>query len=876
MESMGERMRRAIFFLQRRRMQRELDEEMSFHLEEQIERNRAEGMSEGEARAAALRRFGNPTLLRERSWESWGWSSLDHLWQDLRFALHALAKTPCFALAVVLTLGIGIGANTAVFSAVYALLLNPYPFPHSERIVDLMAVHRGGDNQAAGYLDYLDWRQQATSFDAMAIAPWVHAYTLTGQGDPQRLLGGATNAEFWHVLAVEPVLGRFFTADEEQAGTAPVAVLTYDAWVHRFARDPAVLGRTLALDGRSVTIIGVLPNGFRFPGIASCEIFTPLRPDTSLGRTQHQYDVVARLKPDASVAQAQSEMDMIARRLEKTYPETSAGWRVRVETLRSALAEDARGPALLLSAIVACVLLLAAVNVSGLMLARATSRTREMAIRAALGAGRLRLVRQMLTESMLLSVTGGAVGCAVALGLMRVLRKAAPEEFALDANLHLNLPVLGFTLTIAVLAGLLAGLLPAWRAASTDPQSSLKEEGTSVSGSRRHQRQIGWLVAGEVALSVALLASAGMLTKSFLRAVHIDTGMEVERVLSFGIDLPRARFAANAQVAGFGRTLVERLRATPGIEQAATVVTLPLDGSMAGGDFVVEGRVAPREWGDAMVRYNAVSDGYFRTMGIPLERGRDFGVQDTGTSQPVAIVNDTLARRYFPGESAVGHRYQDSYDKKWRRIVGVVGAVKNSQLAKPAEPEVFAPQSQWASRGMSVVMRGRGDEAQLLAAARGVVRAIDANLLVENPRPMREVVANSLGAARLLMKLLLGFGLFALVLDAVGIYGIVDDAVRQRRHEVGIRMALGASRAQVLALMLCAGIVPALTGAVVGIPVALAATRLLGSVMNGARAQDPWLLFAVAALLVLVALGASLLPAWRAAKQDAILSLRAG
>lgn len=875
MADLGEIARRVSFFFCRRRMQRELDEEMQFHLDEQTARFCAEGMTAAEARAKALRCFGNPALLRERSWESWGGCGVDHLLQDLRFALHGMAKAPGLALAVVLTLSFGIGANTAVFSAVDALLLHPYPYPHSERIVDLMAVHRGGDNSRAGYLDYLDWRQQATSFEAVAIVPWEHRYTLTGMGEPQRVVGGATNASFWRVLAIPPALGRFFTESEEQAGAAPVAVLSDDAWAQRFARDPAILGRVLQLDGRAVTIVGVLPKGFRFPGIAHCEIFTPLLPDTALGRTQHQYDVVARLKPEVTLSAAQSEMNLIAQRMAALYPATGAGWNVRVTTLRAALAVDARGPVLLLFSIVACVLLLAAINVSGLLLARVTARSREMAIRAALGAGRLRLVRQMMTESVLLSVTGGVVGSLVALGFMRVLGKAAPEEFALETNLHLSLPVLGFTLATALLAGILAGLLPAWRAAGTDPQSTLKEEGGTMSGSRRHQRQMRWLVAGEVALSVILLACAGMLTHGFWRAMQIDTGMKMDGVMSFGLNLPRARYATETQMAGFDRQLVGRLRATPGMEAAATVMSLPLDGGMTGGDFVVEGRTAPRAWGDAMVRYNAVSDGYFHTMGIALRQGRDFGAEDTLASEPVAIVNETLARRYFPGESALGHRYRDAYDKKWRRIVGVVASVKNNQLFAPADPEVFAPQSQWKTRGMTVVVRGGAGAAASLAAVRAAVRAVDANLLLESPRPMRTVVADSLGEARLLMRLLLGFGIFALLLDAVGIYGIVDDAVRQRRHEVGIRMALGASRSAVLRLMLCVGLVPALAGVAVGIPLALASTRWLRAVLAGADRQNFSLLLLVAFTLALVALGASLLPALRSARQGSVQGLRA-
>jgi putative ABC transport system permease protein len=874
MEGLGEFWRRFLFLLRGGRFNREMEEELRFHLERKTEQNRDDGMSAEEAAYAARRRFGNAALLKEKSREAWGWSAVDHLLQDVKFAVRSLSRNPVFTAIVILTLAFGIGVNTAIFSAVHALLLNPYPFPQADRIVSVEARHISGKNDNTGYQDFLDWQRQNAVFESMAITPWTGEYTLTGQGEPQRIAGGGTTADFLRVLGIQPALGRFFTAEEDQPGAPRVAVLTYESWRQRLNADPGVLGRAMTVDGTQLTIVGVLPPGFVFPGIEACDFFAPLHGPSSLGRTQHQYGVVARLKPGITVAQAQSDMSTIAHRLELEYPATNTGWGVRVQPLSDALAEQVRTPVEIFFCTVGFVLLLACVNVSGLMLARASGRAKEIAIRSSLGAGRGRIVRQILTETVLLSVSGGAAGILLALWLMDVLRRAAPQQLALDAALRLNPAVLLFTLLVSLFTGIVSGFVPAWSASGGEPSSTLKNDGNAWSRSRSRNRLMSSLVAGEVALSVMLLAGAGLLVKSFITALRVETGLRVDHLLTFRLALPQAKYSSAPQAAMFYRNLVDRLNSSPGVEASSGVSTLPMTGGMQGGAFEVQGRPKAADWVDTSVQYSRSTPGYFRTMGIPVLRGRDFDERDTEASLPVGIVNDTLARRFFPGQDPIGQRYKDAYDGKWRTIVGVVGSVKSQQPMNPPVPGLFCPHAQSPSNWMWITLRARGDEADLTGMARAAVHSLDPDLPLLKIRTMQEVVSDSLSGTRLLMQFLAGFAIFALLLDAIGIYGIVDYSVRQRTHEMGIRVALGASYGNVVELVLRRGAIPAAAGVLLGLPVALAASGLLRAMLYGISPRDLTVFLGVPVVLLLVALGASILPARRAARVDPVIALR--
>lgn len=872
MASLGEVWRRFLFLWHGSRFNRDMDEEIRFHLEQRAQQNRSSGLSAQEAEQAARRRFGNVSLLEERIREAWGWSELDRLAQDVKFALRSLLRRPAFSLTIIVTLACGIGVNTAVFSAVYALLLHPYPFPQADRIVSLDARNSTGDNSGAGYQDFLDWQQQNSVFEAMAIVPTTGDYTLANRGEPQVLTGGRTTAGFWRVLGIQPALGRFFTSGEDRPGGPRVAILTHAAWKHRFGADPAVLGRAITLNGRPFTIIGVLPAGFVYPGIETCEFFTALQANTQLGRTQHQYDVVARLKPGIGVAQAQADMTAIARRLEQQFPETNKGWGIKVQPLRSYLAEGVREPVLLIFAIVASVLLLACVNVAGLLLARAAGRMKEMAIRASLGAGRGRIVRQFITETLLLSTLGGCGGVALSLLLMEVMRQAAPPQLALDSALLLNAAVLSFTLAISAVTGLLAGLFPAWTASRTEPSAVLKEESSTLSGGRTRNRLIAALVAAEVALSVILLAGAGLMVRSLTHALHADTGLRADRVLTFMLGLPAAHYS-DPQAAAFYRDLLQRLQSTPGVDSAAAVDTLPLTGDLEGGAFLLDDRPKPPDWRNRMVQYNASTPGYFRIMGIPVLRGRDFDDRDTATSTPVGIVNDTLARQYFPGQDPIGRKYRDDYDGSWRTIVGVVGSIAHQQPTAPPMPGVYAPEAQWPSRWLWIAVRARGNPAAIAAGVRATVRRMDSGLPLVKLRTMQQVRADSLSTASLLMQLLAAFSLFALLLDAVGIYGLVDYAARQHTHEMGVRLALGASRRAVFQLTLRGGMRSAAAGVVLGLPLALAVSGVLRAMLYGISPRDALVFAGVPCVLLAVAFCASFLPARRAATVDPVVAL---
>ena len=500
------------------------------------------------------------------------------LLQDFRYGSRMLGKNPGFTAVAALTLALGIGANTAIFSAVNALLLNPYAFPEPDRILFVEARHVSGKNQGAGYRDFLDWRAQNAVFEEMAIVPDSYSYTLTGQGEPQRINGGLATFGFLRVLGIQPLLGQFFTAEEDEPGAAQVAVLSYPTWQRRFAGSREVLGRTMTLNGRSFTVIGVLPAGFAFPGIKTCEFFSPLQESPLNGRYQHQYGVVARLKPGITVERAQADMTTITRRLAQEYPETNRGWGAEVTPIRQAIAGQVKKPVLILASAVAFVMLLACVNVAGLLLARASGRGREIAVRASLGATRWRVVRQMLTESIMLALAGGGLGLVFAPWLMDVLRGAAPEDFALDATLRLDSTALAFTLAISLLTGVVFGLAPAWYGSKTDLNTALKGDANAWSGRHSRNRFLSGLVAGEMALSLVLLIGGGLLLRSFLVALHVETGLRVEHVLTFALDLPDSRYSTKQRTTAFYQELLDRLRSSPGVDAAPAVMTLPMTG----------------------------------------------------------------------------------------------------------------------------------------------------------------------------------------------------------------------------------------------------------------------------------------------------------
>ncbi len=860
--------------LRRKKVEAELDEELRLHFDLLVDEYLESGLPQEEAHRRARIAFGGFDQVKERCRDARGLRLLELMAQDVRYGFRMLRKSPAFTVVTLLTLAVGIGANTAMFSAVNALLLNPYRFPESRRIVHVDARHISGRNQGAGYRDFLDWREQNSVFEEMAIVPWTGTYTLTGQGEPQRIVGGATTHGFLRVLGIQPVLGRFFTGEEDRSGAPSLAVLTYAAWQSRFGGSPEVLGRQLMLNSVPHTIIGVLPRGFAFPGVQTCEFFAALRENSSNNRFQHQYDVMARLKRGATLERAQAEMATIARRLEQEYPETNKGWSILLTPIHNAIARETKTEILILFSTVIFVLLLACANLAGLQLARASSRAREMAVRASLGASRRRIVCQMLTESLLVAVAGGMLGLAFAQWLMAALRSAAPEELALDATMHLDATVFLFSLVASALAGVLFGLAPALYAARPDLSSVIKGDPAFGSSAPAHVRLRSSLVAGQVALSLVLLVGAGLLVKDLVVVLRLQTGLRTDHVLTFALAPPRAKYSAPERRAEFYRDLLERLRSAPGVDTAALVDTLPMTGGMTGGGFQIEGRPKASDWVDTLVQYNGSTPGFFRALGIPLLRGRDFDDRDETTSLPVAIINDTLARQFFPNEDPIGRKYRDDYDGKWRAIVGIVGSYKSQQPMRPPIPAVFRPLAQTGLGWEWVTARTSGDPERLAGSVRAIVRAIDSDVPVLQLRTMQQVVSDSLSQSRLMTRYLAGFASFALLLAVIGIYGIVAYSVRQRLREMGIRAALGASYGSLLGSALGWGVQLSIIGVAVGIPVALGLSGVLASVLYGIGPRDITVFVAVPVILILAALAASYLPARQAARVDPMTALR--
>ncbi|HEX5760842.1 MAG TPA: ABC transporter permease, partial [Thermoanaerobaculia bacterium] len=800
---------------------------------------------------------------------------MERLRQDIRFALRSLRRSPGHTAAALLALALGIGANAAIFSVVYGVLLEPLPYPSPERLVMLIDSNptRGFDRFSSSPPNFVDWRDQSRSFSGMAALTRANP-SLTGGGvEPERLEGAQVSAGFFETLGVPPALGRGIGAADDRPGAPKVAVLSHGLWRRRFGADPAIVGRAVELDGSPHTVVGIAAEGFQFP--SRVEVWQPLALEiTPDMRGAHFVGVAARLKPGVSLERAQAEMSVIAGRLEKQYPDSNTGWGVNVIPTRELVVEDVRPALLVLMATVAVVLLIACANVANLLLARMASREREVAIRTALGAGRGRLIRQFLTESVLLALAGGALGLLLALWGVRALVAMNADNIPRAAEIGLEPPVLLFTLALAVLTGLVFGLVPALHAARPDLQGSLKEGGRGAGTGVRARSARGALVVVEVALTLVLLVSAGLLLRSFAGLSGVSPGFETAGVLTLEVNLPESRYpdeeeeGESSKVAAFYDQVLADVRAIPGVRSAGAGYPLPLGGSGFVLAFVVEGRPEPPPGQEPNSHIRFVTPGYLETMSIPLLRGRRLLASDREGALPVMVVNRTMAEKTWPGEEALGKRLTfgdpEDEDVEWRTVVGVVGDVRHEALATEPAAETYVPIGQAPSSAATLVVRTDGDPMRLAAPVREAVRRADPDLPVFAVLPLAEVVAQSLAEQRFRTILLALFAGLALVLASVGVYGVISYGVTQRRHEMGLRMALGARREQVQRLVVGQGLRLVLTGAAVGLVGAFLATRLLASFLYGVRATDPLTFAAVPALLAGVALFASWLPARRA------------
>ncbi len=830
--------------LRRPKLADDLKAEIRSHLEMEERENLDAGMLPEEAHYAALRRFGNVTSAQESSREMWIWKWVDTLLQDLRYGLRQLQRNLGFTAVAVITLALGIGATTAIFSAVNGILLRPLPYAEPDRLVSVQQAGPGIGNPAS-YPNFFDWRAQNHVFSSMA-SYHGRQFTLTGAGESLHIQAETVSAELFGLLEVKPFVGRGFERQDDQRG-ANVVILSHALWRERFHSDRSVVGRTVVLDNKGFTVIGVMPAGFQFPLAGQADLWTSVAVDRESGSsimTGRSYDtlsVIARLRPGVSFVRAQADMDLIARRLAHRYPQSNAQQTtVRIVSESDRIVGNARLPLLIILSVVVGVLLIACANLANLSLARNVTRGREIAVRSALGAHRARLFRQLLCESLLLALLGGAAGTVLAAWGAKALVYTAPEDLPRAQQIGMDWRVLVFAMALSLVTGALFGTLPALVSSKTSLTESLKEARSASSHGVSQGRLRGGLVIGEVALALMLLVGAGLLIASFLRLSQVDPGFDTHNLLSFSLDLPSPPYNYAAQ-ANFINRLLPRLRKLSGIRAAAADWTLPFSGEIdsAGVDF--EGHTFAPGYTPS-IRLDGVTPGYFRTMGIPLLEGRPFTNRDTASSLPVVIVNEALARKYYPNESVIGKRIRPRVSvtsaTPWRDIVGVVGNTKLGGLAENFQPEYYLPFAQFPVFS-TIVLRTRGRPLTVLPAVRTVVASMDRNVPVYDVSTMGNYLSTSVARSRFSTLLLGLFGVLALVLAAVGIYGVVSYLVSQRTHEIGIRMALGADRADVLQLVIARGMLLAVVGVGFGIVGALALTRFLSGLLYGVKPTDP-------------------------------------
>ena len=805
------------------------------------------------------------------------------LWRDLNYAARTLWKTPGFTAVAVLAVALGVGANTTIFSCVNALLLRPFAYETTDRVVMVWErrVDRFERNSVAP-ANYLDWREQTRVFEELAAYGQQH-FSLDEGGEPERVPGARVTPSLFRVLAARAERGRTFTEEEGRPGADDVVVISRGLWRQRFGSDPDIVGRSVRVDGRARTVVGVMPQEFDFPLNAS-QVWAPLsfEPKEARNRFSHYLQVVGLLRPGVTPEQADAEVSAVAERARQLYPDSNEGRTAFAETLTASFTRGPKPYLLILLGAVGFVLLIACANVANLLLVRASSRQRELAVRAALGASRWRLVRQLLTESLLLALVGGAAGLLLSVWGIEFISKGIPPTFTKFIpgwkNLGIDTTVLLFTLGASVLTGVAFGIFPALQATRTNLSESLKEGGQKgAAGGLRRNRMRSLLVVAEVALSLVLLAGAGLMVRSFYEMTRADLGLKPEGVLTLQMSLPRAAYPEPAQRANFYEQLVARVRALPGVASAAAINFVPMDRSgTTSSQFSVEGEPPPPKDRRPYANHLVATPGYFEAAGVRVLKGRGFTEADDERARPVCLVNESLARRFFPRGDAVGRGIVVSEDEGPWEIVGVAADVKNEDLEEQAELEFYRPlrQTPWYTMALVVRAAEGTTPANLAPAVRGEVKALDPGLPVYNVRTMREVVEEAVSPKRLAMSLLAFFALGALLLAAVGLYSVMSYAVAQRTHEIGIRVALGAQARDILRLVVGQGLALTLAGLALGLVGALLLTRVMASILYGVSATDPLVFGGVALVLGLAALLACLVPARRATKVDPMVALR--
>ena len=867
--------------VRRKKVESEMDEELRFHCERRIEKYRKAGMSYEEALRRARMEFGGLEQVKEDCRDARGVSLAETLAQDLRYGWRTLLKAPGFAAAALFTLALGIGASTAIFSLVYGILLRPLPFRDPSRLVVLNETTPKVGNVSVSYPNFQDWRAQSRTFSEMAAVSSVN-FNMTGIGQPEHVAGLAVSPDFLSMAGVQPVIGRRFTSEEEKAGTAPVLLLSYTLWQTHFGAEQGVIGRVIHLDSGTYTIVGVLPPDFRW--LEKCDVMEPMgvwathNGNATDRRQRGDLLVVGRLAANAGIEQARTEMKGIAARLASAYPEANDQFGVNLQPLRETFSGDERPSMLVLLAAAIFVLLVACANVANLFLMRGAVRTRELALRIAIGASSGRIVRQILTESFLVALLGGMAGVGLAMVGLPAIVRLIPRDTLAGASVEVNLPVLVFSAGLVVLSTFVFGLAPALDSTRSNLQSELKGgDKTTSAGGRMRLRNV--LATSEVALAMILLVGAGLMLKSLYRLLSVDSGFRPERVLKLEMSLQTAQYDKDPAIIGFWQQTLDKVRALPGVESAALGTAIPLTEDHWRSDISVEGMELPKPGSYPHPDMHIVSPDYEKTLGVRLLRGRGFTDADQESAPRVALINALAAQRLFPGADPVGKRFTfgrigSGRTPQWITIVGVVADTKMYGLANPARFEVYLPFRQSAPNGMVLLVKSRHEPTALVSAIRQVVTSIDREQPLFGIATMEEVVSASVSTRRITLLLLGLFSGLALVLAAIGIYGVIAYSVALRTKEIGIRMALGAQTGDVLRMVFAQGGKISAAGIVIGAAASLGLTRLMASLLYSVSAFDPETLAGVALLLVLIAILACYFPARRTLRVDPLTSLR--
>ena len=858
----------------------EFDAEMQEHLSLLTERYIRQGMTPEDAALAARRQFGNTTLLKEDRRAMQTIPAIEALWSDLAYAIRTLRKNPGFAAAAVVTLALGIGANTAIFSICNAVLLKPLPYSDPARIV--MLWERGGNGalMTVAPANFIDWRNQTRSFSEVAALSPFSSFILGGQAEPARLAGAAVSSNFFSLLGVRFTRGRNFLAEEDRPGQNRVGILSHRTWTARFGANPDIAGKAIILDDASYTVVGVLPPDFQFGSKASdfqarnqFEVFVPMALNLEkLQRGTHPLRVFARLKPGVDLTQAQADLNVVGANLARQYPADNKDKSITAVPLVQQVTANVRAALITLLGAVGLVLLIACANVANLLLSRAAARQKEMAVRAALGASRRRLAQQLLTESILLASLGGAAGFLSALTAISALSSRLPADLSRASGIAVDTRMLVFTAAISLATGILFGLGPLFHARQVDANESLKQT-ARIAGGQSGLRS--GLVVAQVAIAMILLIGAGLMAKSFWALLHVSPGFRTESILTARLSLPRSHYPDNRRIAAFQRELLQTVRSKPGVQSAGFATYLPLSGTDNGWAFFIEGRPPLPVGVYNMGKYRPVSPGYFDAIGIPLLRGRAFTFADTENSPWAVVINESLARAYWGKDDPVGQRLRFG-SPRWRTVIGVVGDVLHEGLDGEASPEMYVPFTQAPNIEdvPTIVVRTAVEPAAAAAALRTAVSNIDRALPLDRIETMEQLVSNSVAQPRFRTVILGAFSILALVMASIGIYGVMNYLVIQRTREIGIRLSVGATQADVLRMVLGRAAILTGAGVALGLLGSVLLVRLIARLLYGITPLDPLTFVAVSLLLPAVALAASYIPARRATRVDPNIALR--